>query len=83
MQLRDKVAVVLGASAEAGTGWAIAQRFAGEGAKVIVPARREAPLIQLAQRIGGVAQICDLVWCFASNAHIFRPGSLGCTADAR
>lgn len=45
---------------KAGTGWAIAQRFADEGAKVVVAARREAPFIQLAQRISGVAQACDV-----------------------
>lgn len=66
MQLEGKTAVVLGASAEAGTGWAIAERFAAEGAKVIVAARREAPLNRLAQKIGGIAQRCDL----ASEADI-------------
>lgn len=60
MQLKDKVAIVLGASAQAGTGWAIAERFAKEGAKVIVAARREAPLQVLAESIGGIAQTCDL-----------------------
>jgi NAD(P)-dependent dehydrogenase (short-subunit alcohol dehydrogenase family) len=60
MQLKDKIAIVLGASAERGTGWAIAQRFAAEGAKVVVGARREAPLHALAERIGGTAQVCDL-----------------------
>src|SRR5439155_9443858 len=59
-RLDGKVAVVLGASAEAGTGWAIAERFAGEGAKVVVAARREAPLRRLAERIGGIAQACDV-----------------------
>lgn len=60
MQLKDKIAIVLGASAERGTGWAIAQRFAAEGAKVVVGARREAPLRALAERIGGTAHVCDL-----------------------
>lgn len=60
MQLKDKIAIVLGASAERGTGWAIARRFAAEGAKVVVGARREAPLRALAQRIDGTAQVCDL-----------------------
>jgi len=59
-RLEGKVAVVLGASAEAGTGWAIAERFAAEGAKLIVAARREASLRRLAERIGGIAQPCDL-----------------------
>jgi NAD(P)-dependent dehydrogenase (short-subunit alcohol dehydrogenase family) len=60
MRLKDKVAIVLGASAERGTGWAIAERFAAEGAKVVVGARREGPLHVLAKRIGGAAQVCDL-----------------------
>jgi NAD(P)-dependent dehydrogenase (short-subunit alcohol dehydrogenase family) len=60
MQLKDKIAIVLGASAERGTGWAIAERFAAEGAKVVVGARREGPLRALAERIGGIAQACDV-----------------------
>lgn len=60
MQLKNKVAVVLGASAEAGTGWAIASRFAAEGAKVVVGARRIEPLQKLAARIGGTAAVCDV-----------------------
>jgi NAD(P)-dependent dehydrogenase (short-subunit alcohol dehydrogenase family) len=60
MQLKNKIAIVLGASAERGTGWAIAERFAAEGAKVVVSARREAPLHVLAERIGGIAQACDV-----------------------
>lgn len=66
MQLQGKTAVVLGASAEAGTGWAIAERFAAEGARVLVAARRVEPLKRLAAKIGGVAQTCDL----ASEADI-------------
>jgi NAD(P)-dependent dehydrogenase (short-subunit alcohol dehydrogenase family) len=60
MQLKDKVAVVLGASAERGTGWAIAERFAAEGAKVVVGARREVQLRALAKQIGGTTQVCDV-----------------------
>jgi 3-oxoacyl-[acyl-carrier protein] reductase len=59
MLLEGKVAVVLGASAAGGTGWAIAEKLAGEGAKVAVGARSPGPLSELADRIGGVAQICD------------------------
>ncbi|MFY9329443.1 MAG: SDR family oxidoreductase [Georgfuchsia sp.] len=58
-QLKDKVAVVLGASAAEGTGWAIAEALAAEGAKVVVAARRLAPLEILASRIGGHAVACD------------------------
>ena len=60
MQLKDKVAIVLGASAEAGTGWAIAKRFAAEGAKVVVAARRIEPLRKLAGEIGGTPTVCDM-----------------------
>lgn len=59
-RLEGKVAVVLGASAPMGTGWAIAERFASEGASVVVAARREASLRTLAERIGGIAQPCDV-----------------------
>ncbi|MET0988448.1 MAG: SDR family oxidoreductase [Steroidobacteraceae bacterium] len=58
-QLQDKVAIVLGASAEAGTGWAIAEAMAHAGAKVVVAARSEGPLQQLARKIGGTAVVCD------------------------
>ena len=57
--LNGKVAVVLGASAEAGTGWAIAEALAEAGAKVVVGARSEAPLKKLATKINGTAVVCD------------------------
>ena len=59
MLLENRVAVVLGASAEGGTGWAIAERFAAEGAQVIVAARSHDKLQVLAARIGGAAFTCD------------------------
>lgn len=59
MQLQDKVAVVLGASAAGGTGWAVAEALAAEGARVVVAARRREPLEQLAEKIGGKAIVCD------------------------
>jgi NAD(P)-dependent dehydrogenase (short-subunit alcohol dehydrogenase family) len=59
VNLKDKVAVVLGASAEGGTGWAIAQALAAQGAKVVVGARSFEPLKRLADRIGGKAVACD------------------------
>jgi NAD(P)-dependent dehydrogenase (short-subunit alcohol dehydrogenase family) len=59
MQLKDKVAVVLGASAEGGTGWAIAALLASAGAKIVVGARRREPLEQLAAKIGARAVVCD------------------------
>lgn len=54
-----KVAVVLGASAEGGTGWAIAEALAAHGAKVVVGARSYEPLKVLADRINGTAVRCD------------------------
>ncbi|WP_201195729.1 SDR family NAD(P)-dependent oxidoreductase [Pseudomonas fluorescens] len=59
-QLNGKVAVVLGASTDPGMGSAIARLFAAQGAKVLVAARRTAPLEQLAWDIGGSWQGCDL-----------------------
>jgi NAD(P)-dependent dehydrogenase (short-subunit alcohol dehydrogenase family) len=58
-ELENKVAIVLGASAEGGTGWAVAEHLSAAGAEVIVAARREAPLRALAARIGGIAVRCD------------------------
>ena len=57
--LSGKVAVVLGASAEGGTGWGIAEAFATQGAKVVVAARSIEPLKKLAEKIGGTAVKCD------------------------
>lgn len=59
VNLEGKVATVLGASAEGGTGWAIAEALARNGAKVVVGARTMAPLERLADRIGGTAVRCD------------------------
>jgi 3-oxoacyl-[acyl-carrier protein] reductase len=56
--LEDKVAVVLGASS--GIGWCIAERFASEGARVVVAARRTEQLEKLAARIDGLAVACDV-----------------------
>jgi NAD(P)-dependent dehydrogenase (short-subunit alcohol dehydrogenase family) len=58
-RLDGKVAVVLGASAEAGTGWAIAKALAGAGAKVVIAARRPAELQVRARAIGATAVVCD------------------------
>lgn len=59
VNLNDKVTVVLGASAEGGTGWAIAEALARNGAKVVVGARTLPALEVLAKRINGVAVRCD------------------------
>jgi len=54
-----KVAVVLGASAPRGTGWAVAEALAAEGASVVVAARTLPNLHALAGKIGGTAIQCD------------------------
>lgn len=58
--LDGKVAIVLGASAPGGSGAAIARRFAREGAKLVVGARSEGPLQDLASETGGLAMRCDV-----------------------
>jgi 3-oxoacyl-[acyl-carrier protein] reductase len=58
--LTGKTAVILGASGSANFGSAIARRLAAEGANVVVAARREEPLQQLAKELGGIAVACDV-----------------------
>ena len=43
MRFEGQTALVCGASAEGGTGWAIAKALAGEGARVMVAARNLRP----------------------------------------
>ena len=57
--LNGQTAVVLGASAEGGTGWGVAEALAAAGAKVVVGARSMGPLQKLADKIGGLAVKCD------------------------
>ena len=57
--LTGQTAVVLGASAEGGTGWGIAEALAAAGANVVVGARSMGPLQKLAGKIGGIAVQCD------------------------
>lgn len=59
IDLTGQVAVVLGASAEGGTGWDIAETLAANGAKVVVAARTLLALERLATKIGGTAVRCD------------------------
>ncbi len=59
LDLSGKVAVVLGASAQGGTGWEVAETLAANGAKVVVGARSFEPLKRLADSIGGLAVRCD------------------------
>jgi NAD(P)-dependent dehydrogenase (short-subunit alcohol dehydrogenase family) len=58
--LEGRTAVVMGASGSANFGSAIARRLAAEGARVVVAARREAPLRDLATEIDGLAVGCDV-----------------------
>lgn len=57
--LEGRNAIVLGASASGGSGWAIAERLASEGARVAVGARTRAGLEGLAEKIGGIAVVAD------------------------
>jgi len=58
--LQDKVAIVLGAAGRDNMGQAIAERFAAEGARVIVAGRDEAELARFAATIDGRAARCDI-----------------------
>ena len=57
---RRRHAVVLGASKEGGTGWAIAELFASGGYDVTVAARRKDGIERLAGLIQGHAVTCDV-----------------------
>ena len=59
-RIEGKVAVVLGAAGAGNMGQVIARRFAGEGARVIVAGRSEAPLKALASEIQGDHRVCDI-----------------------
>jgi NAD(P)-dependent dehydrogenase (short-subunit alcohol dehydrogenase family) len=59
VDLKGKVAVVLGCSAEGGTGWAVAEALARNGAKLVVGSRTRSALDRLAAKIGGTAVTCD------------------------
>lgn len=59
-KLEGKVAVVLGAAGRDNMGQAIATRFAGQGARVVVAGRDEAELARFADTIGGAAKRCDI-----------------------
>jgi hypothetical protein len=60
MRSKDKVAVVLGASAPGGCGWATAVALANEGARVVSAARRTEPIAELARKTNGMAVACDI-----------------------
>ena len=56
--LENKVAVVAGGTS--GFGEAIARRFIAEGAHVVIAARGEERLNELATEIGATAVVCDI-----------------------
>jgi NAD(P)-dependent dehydrogenase (short-subunit alcohol dehydrogenase family) len=59
-RLENKVVVILGASEEASMGAACARRFAKEGAKMILAARRKDKIEKIAQSVGAQAVACDI-----------------------
>ena len=61
-RLKDKVVVILGASDGTSMGAATARRFAKEGAKLILAARRQDGLEPIARSVGAVAFKCDAIF---------------------
>ncbi len=59
-RLKDKVAIILGASDARSMGAATARRFAAEGAKLVLGARRQDAVAEIAREVGGVAVACDI-----------------------
>ncbi|MFN2328401.1 MAG: SDR family NAD(P)-dependent oxidoreductase [Chromatocurvus sp.] len=59
-RLQGKVAVILGASEDSSMGAATARRFAAEGAKLILAARRKEAVEAVASPLGAVAVACDI-----------------------
>lgn len=58
--LKDKTAIVLGASNPGGMGHRIAERLLAEGAKVMIAARSEDNVRDLASQTGALAAVCDI-----------------------
>ncbi|GIX31245.1 MAG: short-chain dehydrogenase [Porticoccaceae bacterium] len=59
-RLEGKVAVILGASDPASMGAATARRFAAEGAKLVLAARRLEGVRAVAEPLGALALACDI-----------------------
>ncbi|CAN5433351.1 glucose 1-dehydrogenase [soil metagenome] len=59
-RLDGKVAVILGASDPRSMGAATARRFASEGAKLVLAARRQDAVAQVAAGLGATAVACDI-----------------------
>jgi NAD(P)-dependent dehydrogenase (short-subunit alcohol dehydrogenase family) len=60
VRLKNKSALVLGASGRNNMGQAIARRYSAEGARVVVSGRSMDELESLARQIGGAAMGCDI-----------------------
>lgn len=58
--MEGKTAVVLGAASKDNMGQTIARLFAKEGATVLVSGRKEGPLSDVAEEIGGHYALCDI-----------------------
>ena len=59
-RLEGKTAVILGAASKDNMGQVMARTFARHGATVLVAGRREQPLRELADEIGGTWALCDI-----------------------
>ncbi|MCK9563878.1 MAG: SDR family oxidoreductase [Bacteroidales bacterium] len=59
-RLQDKVVVILGASDERSMGAATARRFAKEGARLVLAARRLDKVQAIAEPLGALAVACDV-----------------------
>ena len=59
-QLQGKTAVILGAASAGNMAQVIAQRFAQEGANVMLSGRNEEELAKFSGEIGGSFAICDI-----------------------
>jgi len=59
-RLDGKVVVILGASDARSLGAATAERFADEGAKLVLAARRLDQLKPIAEKCKGIAVACDI-----------------------
>ncbi len=58
LRLDGKVAVIIGGAS--GFGLATAQRFAAEGAQVVIAGRREALAVEVGESLGGSGIACDI-----------------------